>query len=45
MIRKNLSKNVLLAMNLLELRDLAREMGVHSPTILKKRNWSNRLLR
>lgn len=36
MIKKNLSKNVLLAMNLLELRDLAREIGVHSPTILKK---------
>lgn len=33
---KNLSREILMEMNLLELRDLAREMGVHSPTTLKK---------
>lgn len=36
MNKNNLSREVLLGMNLLELRDLARELGVHSPTILKK---------
>lgn len=33
---RNLSREVLLEMNLLELRDLAREIGVYSPTTLKK---------
>jgi transcription termination factor Rho len=36
MDKSNLSREVLNNMNLLELRDLARELGVHSPTVLKK---------
>ena len=36
MNKSDLSHDVLLNMNLLELRDVARELGVRSPTILKK---------
>lgn len=36
MDKNKFSREVLLEMNLLELRDLARELGVPSPTVLKK---------
>ncbi len=44
MNKSNLSREVLINMNLLELRDLARELGVHSPTVLKKEELVDKTL-
>ena len=42
MDKNKFSREVLMEMNLLELRDLARELGVPSPTVLKKMSsWKN----